>query len=94
MSSMDDNKCDDLEFLSILSSMSEINKTKKVRSKSQKLIHLFEDYTISEKDFYPPEDNRVLQSGVEDIVNGDNFMDYTKEYFKYCSSEGVYENDI
>ena len=45
-------------------------------------------YEISEKDFYPPEDNRLYQSGINDIRNGDNFSDYVKWFYN------MYENEI
>lgn len=37
---------------------------------------------LTEKDFYPPEDNRCLTSGVDDIRSGDNFAEYTEYYFR------------
>ena len=36
---------------------------------------------LTEKDFYPPEDDRYLTSGVEDIRHGDNFVEYVEYYF-------------
>lgn len=42
---------------------------------------------LSEKDFYPPQDNRYLQSGVDDIQGGDNFAEYTEEYYRLCEEE-------
>jgi hypothetical protein len=41
-----------------------------------------DNFVLSEKDFYPPEDKRYLKSGVDDINGGDNFADYAKQYFK------------
>lgn len=43
---------------------------------------------LSEKDFYPPEDNRYWQSGVDDISDGDNFADYVKDLFMRYEDEG------
>ena len=43
---------------------------------------------ICEKDFYPPEDDRLFFSLVEDVDGGDCFDDYS-EYFW-----SVYENHL
>lgn len=40
-----------------------------------------DNYVLTEKDFYPPEDDRYLISGIDDIEGGDNFVDYTEYYF-------------
>lgn len=48
-------------------------------------------YELTEKDFYPPEDTRYYQSGVEDIEGGDNFADYAKEFFNLYEDE-LYDN--
>lgn len=45
-------------------------------------------YEITEKDFYPPEDSRLYQSGIDDIEDGDNFEDYSKWFYNN------YENEI
>ena len=42
---------------------------------------------LSEKDFYPPQDNRYWQSGVDDIQGGDNFAEYAEEYYRLCEDE-------
>lgn len=49
------------------------------------------EYDLSEKDFYPPYDNRVLESYVENIVDGDNFADYCKYIFDIYEEEGYYD---
>lgn len=49
------------------------------------------DYELSEKDFYPPEDTRYYQSGVEDIYGGDNFADFA-EYFFDTYEEEIFDN--
>ena len=41
-----------------------------------------DDYEITEKDFYPPEDIREFKSGIEDIEDGDNFEDYVKYFYE------------
>jgi hypothetical protein len=48
------------------------------------------DY-LTEEDFYPPSDNRVLKSYVEDIVNGDNFADYCTDMFELLEEEDYFE---
>lgn len=45
-------------------------------------------FKITKIDFYPPQDIRYYQSGVDDIVGGDNFIDYI-EYFL-----DLYEDDL
>ena len=46
---------------------------------------------LTEEDFYPPSDNRILKSYIEDIENGDNFADYCGEFFKLLEEEECYE---
>lgn len=48
-------------------------------------------YVLTEKDFYPPEDDRVYQSGVNDIVDGDNFEDYAKWFYDNYEDE-IFDN--
>lgn len=43
---------------------------------------------ISEKDFFPPEDERAYHSNVYDIEGGDNFEDYFRWFYSN------YEKDI
>jgi hypothetical protein len=38
-------------------------------------------HEITEKDFYPPEDTRLYNSGIDDINDGDNFDDYSKWFY-------------
>lgn len=42
---------------------------------------------LSEKDFYPPQDNRCWGSGIDDISGGDNFTEYAESFFKMCECE-------
>lgn len=46
---------------------------------------------LSEIDFYPPPDNRVWKSYVEDINNGDNFADYCEYIFDILEEEEYFE---
>lgn len=48
------------------------------------------DY-ITVESFYPPSDNRYLESYVEDIEGGDNFADYCKYFFNLLEEEGYYD---
>lgn len=47
---------------------------------------------IKEQDFYPPPDDRVLKSYVEDIDGGDNFADYCEYIFEILDEEDYFEN--
>lgn len=47
--------------------------------------------SLKEKDFYPPSDDRVWESYVEDIEDGDNFADYCEYIFDLLEEEGYYE---
>lgn len=48
------------------------------------------DY-LTEESFYPPSDNRVLESYIEDIDGGDNFSDYCEYIFELLEEQGYYE---
>lgn len=50
------------------------------------------EYELSEKDFYPPEDTRLLKSNVYDISNGDNFADFTEYFFDMCYEEEYFDD--
>ena len=45
---------------------------------------------LSEIDFYPPQDNRVLESYIEDVDGGDNFADYCEYIFDLYEEEDYY----
>lgn len=45
------------------------------RKKSSDALNI---YVLSEKDFYPPDDNRFLKSGIRGVYGGDNFLDYVE----------------
>lgn len=47
---------------------------------------------LSEKDFYPPEDNRDLKSGIRDIPCGDNFSGFVQEFNELCDEEEIYDD--
>lgn len=50
-----------------------------------------DDYRLEESDFYPPTDDRVWESNIEDIEGGDNFVDFCKEFFKMLDEEGYWD---
>jgi hypothetical protein len=52
-----------------------------IKNKFDQLKYIREHYVITEKDFYPPEDTRLYESGIDDIDNGDNFEDYAKWFY-------------
>ena len=45
---------------------------------------------LSEEDFYPPEDNRKLSSGIKDIDSTNNFEQFTSEFFELCEYEELF----
>lgn len=56
-------------------------------------ILIKKDYELTEQDFYPPSDDRVLTSNVEDIEDGDNFADYCKEFFELLDDEEYFDEE-
>ena len=46
---------------------------------------------LNEIDFYPPPDNRVWETYIEDIEDGDNFADYCKYFFSICDEEEYFD---
>lgn len=46
---------------------------------------------LTEEDFYPPYDNRVVKSNVKNIAGGDNFADYCEYFFNLLEEEEYYE---
>ena len=46
---------------------------------------------LTEESFFPPSDNRYLESYIEDIEGGDNFANYCKQFFELLEEEGYYE---
>lgn len=47
---------------------------------------------LTEKDFYPPVDNRVLYSHIREIYGDKNFERYAKYIFDLYEKENYYEN--
>ena len=52
----------------------------------------YNENVLSEKDFYPPADNRTLQSLIRDIDKYNNFVECSKYIFDLYEREDCYEN--
>lgn len=59
--------------------------------KQQDLNQSDKDFLLTEIDLYPPSDNRILKSYIEDIDGGDNFADFCEEFFEMLEEEGYYD---
>lgn len=46
---------------------------------------------ITEKDFYPPGDDRLYDSGIDDINGGDTFEGYSKWFWRNYEDE-IFDN--
>ena len=51
-----------------------------------------QEYVLTEEDFYPPSDDRIWTSNVEDINDGDNFADYCEDFFEMLDEEEYYDD--
>lgn len=74
-----------------MSNLININKCKKFKCLHKYHLrnkNILNNYVLTEKDFYPPEDTRLYNSCIEDIDNGDNYDDYAKWFYDN------YENEI
>ena len=56
-------------------------------------ILINKDDELTEQDFYPASDDRVLTSNVEDIEDGDNFADYCVEFFELLDDEEYFDEE-
>ena len=65
---------------------------KKLSLEEIEYLEKLSEYELSEKDFYPPEDTRVLHSGVDDIIGGDNFVDFTTDIFDIYDEEEYFDD--
>lgn len=54
--------------------------------------NVLNDHVLTERDFYPPSDDRVLESNIEDIDEDNNFVNYCVEFFEMLDEEEYYEN--
>lgn len=55
-------------------------------------VWINDESCLKESDFYPPSDDRVWTSNVEDIDGGDNFADYCKYIFDILDEEEYWES--
>lgn len=46
---------------------------------------------LTEIDFYPPPDNRVLKSYIKDVSGGNNFANHCKDFFNMLEEEEYYD---
>ena len=51
-----------------------------------------DNFCLKGSDFYPPSDDRVWKSNIEDIDGGDNFADYCEEFFQMLDEEDYWES--
>ena len=63
-----------------------------IQKKNNKYTQKERSIELTEQDFYPPSDDRIWTSNIEDIENGDNFADYCKDFFKLLDEEEYYDN--
>lgn len=42
---------------------------------------------LTEKDFYPPEDDRLHSFGIDDVPGGDSYDDYLKYFWRTYGNE-------
>lgn len=48
---------------------------------------------LTQENFYPPQDNRVLRSGVINLSKY-TYSQYLKEYYELCDNEEIYDEKI
>ena len=60
----------------------------KSKSKKENIVTFSERTKLTEKDFYPPYDDRLYCSGIGDIEGGDCYSEYVEYFWEN------YENDI
>ena len=57
----------------------DVNKIEVMNEKACELTEL-DFHELNQRSFYPPQDDRIYTSGIDDIDGGDNFAEYA-EYF-------------
>lgn len=63
-----------------------------MNDKYDTLGNQLQDYIeLTEEDFYPPSDDRVFKSYIDDIRDGDNFFDYCKYIFDIFDEEDYWD---
>lgn len=69
------------------------NKLHILNSRENNIINLEDDdFYLTEEDFYPPSDDRVLKAGIYQIKNDVSFEEYTEYIFDLYEREKYYEN--
>lgn len=53
----------------------------------EKHVECGELFELDEKSFYPPDDDRLCCSGIDDIEGGDNYEDYVKWFWDEYEDE-------
>lgn len=61
----------------------------KKKNKDKSFLDMCE---LSENNFYPPDDNRMLKSNVRGVFGGDNFLDYLEYMFDMVEELELFEN--
>ena len=64
---------------------------KKDKYDFSELLQEENDSYLTEESFYPPHDDRVWTSYVEDIDGGDTFADYCEYIFEFLDEIEYYE---
>lgn len=63
-----------------------------LNSKEDIVINTENDFYLTEEDFYPPSDDRILKAGIYQIKNDVSFKEYTEYIFDLYEREEYYEN--
>lgn len=61
--------------------------TSDISKKLNVLNDIRNSYVLTDKDFYPPQDDRIFKSGVSDIYGGDSYSDYAESFYNIYSDE-------
>lgn len=64
--------------------MSDLENIKRFERSEKAISGLIE---LTERDFYPIEDNRLYESGIDDIDGGDGFEDYVEWFWEEYEHE-------
>ena len=70
----------------------ETNEIKYIKELADDFCSSEKDFCLTDSDFYPPADDRYLESFIEDINDEDNFVEYSKYIFDLYEEENFYEN--
>lgn len=59
---------------------------------SDELTSTYDNTYLAEEDFYPPLDNRVWKSNIDDIDEEDNFVNYCSYIFELLDEYDYWES--